>query len=74
MRPPRRRSAIQGYIDYLEREQAPKARGSFRLGREKFEQKLKLDEGISLASTSCSRSRSASSPKRRRSSGRSRAG
>ena len=27
----------------------PKARGSFRLGREKFEQKLKLDEGIALA-------------------------
>ena len=41
-------TAIQGYIDYLEREQAPKARGSFRLGRQKFEQKLKLDDGISL--------------------------
>ena len=43
-------TAIQGYIDYLEREQAPKARGSFRLGRQKFEQKLKLDDGISLGS------------------------
>jgi len=39
-------SAIQGYIDYLEREQAPKARASFRLGRQKFEAKLKFDEGI----------------------------
>ena len=40
--------AIHGYIDYLEREQAPKARATFRLGKAKFEQKLKLDEGIHL--------------------------
>jgi uncharacterized protein (DUF885 family) len=42
-------AAIQGYVDYLEREQAPKARASFRLGRQKFERKLKLDEGLSLS-------------------------
>jgi uncharacterized protein (DUF885 family) len=41
-------AAIQGYLDFLEREQAPRARASFRLGRQKFEQKLKLEEGISL--------------------------
>ncbi|MFB3854785.1 MAG: DUF885 domain-containing protein [Vicinamibacterales bacterium] len=42
--------ALRSYIDYLEREVAPRARASFRLGREKFEQKLKLDEGIGLNS------------------------
>jgi uncharacterized protein (DUF885 family) len=41
-------AAIHGYLDFLEREQAPRARASFRLGRQKFEQKLKLEEGISL--------------------------
>ena len=40
--------AIHGYIQYLEGEVAPKARASFRLGREMFERKLKLDEGIAL--------------------------
>src|SRR4051812_2366770 len=40
--------AVGGYIEYLETEVAPKARASFRLGREKFEQKVRLDEGISL--------------------------
>ena len=40
--------AIHGYIDHLEREQAPKARATFRLGKANFEQKLKLDEGIHL--------------------------
>ncbi|MDE3157104.1 MAG: DUF885 domain-containing protein [Acidobacteriota bacterium] len=42
--------ALGEYIDYLERDQAPKARASFRLGREKFERKLQLDEGLSLDS------------------------
>ena len=32
----------------LENEIGPKARGSFRLGREKFEQKLKFEEGVSV--------------------------
>ena len=40
--------AIQAYLDYLETDLAPRARASFRLGREKFEQKLKLEEGINL--------------------------
>jgi hypothetical protein len=41
--------AIGAYIQYLETDLAPRARSSFRLGREKFEQKLKLDEGITLS-------------------------
>jgi len=40
--------SVRGYIEYLETELAPKARGSFRLGRDKFEQKLRLEEGIAL--------------------------
>ena len=40
--------AVGSYIEYLETEVAPKARASFRLGRDKFEQKVRLDEGISL--------------------------
>jgi uncharacterized protein (DUF885 family) len=40
--------AIGSYIQHLEDEVAPRARGSFRLGREMFERKLRLDEGISL--------------------------
>jgi uncharacterized protein (DUF885 family) len=41
-------TAINGYIDYLENDLAPRAKASFRLGRERFEQKLKLEEGITL--------------------------
>jgi uncharacterized protein (DUF885 family) len=41
-------TAVTSYIDYLERDLAPRARASFRLGRDRFEQKLKLDEGIDL--------------------------
>jgi uncharacterized protein (DUF885 family) len=40
--------AVASYIDYLEKEVAPKARASFRLGPEKFEQKIRLEEGITL--------------------------
>src|ERR671934_495202 len=40
--------AVGAYIDYLENEVAPKARASFRLGRDRFEQKLRLDEGITV--------------------------
>jgi len=40
--------AIGAYVQDLETEMAPKARASFRLGRDKFEQKLRLEEGISL--------------------------
>ena len=40
--------AVGAYIEYLETDVAPRARASFRLGRERFEQKVRLDEGISL--------------------------
>ncbi len=40
--------SVASYIGYLETEVAPKARASFRLGRERFEQKVKLDEGITI--------------------------
>src|SRR6516164_9691280 len=39
---------IGAYIQDLETEVAPRARASFRLGRDKFEQKVRLDEGIPL--------------------------
>ena len=42
-------AAIASYIEYLENDLAPRAKASFRLGRERFEQKLKLDEGITLS-------------------------
>src|SRR5688572_63667 len=41
-------AAISSYIEYLEGEVAPRAKASFRLGRDRFEQKLKLEEGITL--------------------------
>jgi uncharacterized protein (DUF885 family) len=41
-------TAIGGYIDYLEKDLAPRSKGSFRLGRERFERKLVLDEGLTL--------------------------
>lgn len=40
--------AIRKYLEVLETDLAPKARASFRLGREKFERKLKLEEGITV--------------------------
>src|SRR5947208_2050526 len=40
--------AIGAYVEYLETEVAPRARASFRLGREKFERKLKLEEGLAV--------------------------
>jgi uncharacterized protein (DUF885 family) len=42
-------AAIGAYAEYLERELAPRSKGSFRLGRDKFEQKLRLEEGITLS-------------------------
>ena len=42
-------TAVSSYLAYLETDLAPRAKASFRLGRERFEQKLKLDEGISLS-------------------------
>jgi uncharacterized protein (DUF885 family) len=41
-------AAIGSYIEYLEKDLAPRSKGSFRLGRERFEEKLRLDEGITL--------------------------
>ena len=41
--------AIGAYVEYLETEMAPRARASFRLGRDRFEQKVRLDEGLSLS-------------------------
>ena len=41
-------AAISAYVSYLETDLAPRAKASFRLGRERFERKLKLEEGISL--------------------------
>ena len=41
-------AAIGKYIEYLEQDLLPRSKGSFRLGREKFEEKLRLDEGITL--------------------------
>jgi uncharacterized protein (DUF885 family) len=42
--------AISGYIAFLEEEAAPRARASFRLGRELFERKVALEEGITVGS------------------------
>jgi uncharacterized protein (DUF885 family) len=42
-------TAVSSYLAYLETDLAPRAKASFRLGRERFEQKLKLEEGISLS-------------------------
>src|SRR5882672_6712129 len=40
--------AVGSYVQYLETELAPRARASFRLGRDNFEQKLRLEEGLSM--------------------------
>jgi uncharacterized protein (DUF885 family) len=42
-------AAIAGYVEYMESDLAPRAKASFRLGRERFEQKLKLEEGLTLS-------------------------
>ena len=41
-------AAIGSYAEYLEKDLAPRAKGSFRLGRERFEEKMRVDEGITL--------------------------
>src|SRR5882672_9100202 len=41
-------TAVKGYIDYLENDLAPRAKASFRLGRDNFERKLRLEEGITF--------------------------
>lgn len=42
--------ALQEYAQFLEVEVRPKAKASFRLGRERFERKLELEEGLSHSS------------------------
>lgn len=42
-------TAIGQYAEHLETEVAPKTKGSFRLGRERFETKLKLEEGLAMS-------------------------
>src|SRR5436309_6299688 len=39
---------LAAYIHDLETEVAPRARASFRLGRDKFEQKIRLEEGLGI--------------------------
>ncbi|MEO5741045.1 MAG: DUF885 domain-containing protein [Vicinamibacterales bacterium] len=39
---------IGAYVEELENDVLPKAKGTFRLGRDRFEQKLRLEEGITL--------------------------
>jgi uncharacterized protein (DUF885 family) len=41
-------AAIGGYVEYLEQEVGPKARGSFRLGAPLFADKLRVDEGVNI--------------------------
>jgi len=41
-------AAINAYVTELETDTLPKAKGSFRLGRELFVEKLKLDEGVDV--------------------------
>jgi uncharacterized protein (DUF885 family) len=41
-------SSVRSYLQFLESEVAPRAKASFRIGRDRFEQKLKLDEGIAI--------------------------
>jgi uncharacterized protein (DUF885 family) len=43
-------ASIKSYLDYLENDLAPRAKASFRLGRERFEQKLKLEDGVDIGS------------------------
>ncbi len=40
--------ALRGYVQHLQDEVAPQAKGSFRLGRERFETKLRLEEGLNV--------------------------
>jgi uncharacterized protein (DUF885 family) len=40
--------AVAGYVQHLETDLAGRARGSFRLGRAAFEEKLRLEEGVSI--------------------------
>lgn len=41
---------MRDFAEYLERDLGPRSRGTFRLGKEVFEEKLRLEEGIELDS------------------------
>jgi uncharacterized protein (DUF885 family) len=41
-------NVISSYVQYLEEDAAPRARASFRLGKDLFERKLALDEGLAM--------------------------
>jgi uncharacterized protein (DUF885 family) len=41
-------TSIGAYVEYLEGDLAPRSKGSFRLGRERFGQKFELDEGLTI--------------------------
>jgi len=43
-------ASIGSYVEYLESDLAPRSKGSFRLGRDRFEQKFRLDEGLTIGS------------------------
>lgn len=43
-------AAMKGYADYLEQDLGPRSRGTFRLGKEVFQEKLRLDEGLEVDS------------------------
>jgi len=42
--------ALRRYVQHLQEEILPQARGSFRLGRPRFEEKLRLEEGLAIPS------------------------
>jgi uncharacterized protein (DUF885 family) len=41
-------AALGAFIEYLENDLSPRSKGSFRLGRQRFEEKLRTNEGLSL--------------------------
>ena len=41
-------TALGAYTEYLEKDLAPRSRGSFRLGRATFQEKLRVDEGLTV--------------------------
>lgn len=43
-------TAMRGYADYLENDLGPRSRGSFRLGKDVFEQRLHFGEGLAIDS------------------------
>ena len=41
-------TVLRSYLQYLRDDLAPRSRGTFRLGRERFEQKLRFEEGLTI--------------------------